>query len=165
MKKLCYRSSFCVLFLRQKPFFEVKSQNEPIPIAIKIHTHNILCSNLLREKWEGKVTQAHTFFKTNVTFPSFLPFILKYVKKCAQFSECYCYYVQYVFNFSEQKLLFHLFCPLFLGMRKNVLNFQNVVIMFHMFSIFIKIIFECYNLLIDLVPYHQAYNWKKKNMI
>ena len=36
-------------------------------------------------------------------------------------------------------------------MWKNALNFQNVIA--YMFSIFIKIISECYNLLIDLVPY------------
>ena len=28
----------------------------------------------------------------------FLPFIIRYVKKCGQFSECYCYYIPYMFS-------------------------------------------------------------------
>ena len=59
-------------------------------------------------------------WKSNINihfpFPSFLPFILMYVKK--------------------------------------VLNLQNIIaIIFHMFSIFNIILFVCYNLLADLVPY------------
>ena len=64
----------------------------------------------------GWKSNKHTFFKINFPFPSFLPFILMYVKK--------------------------------------VLNLQNIIaIIFHMFSIFNIILFVCYNLLADLVPY------------
>ena len=66
------------------------------------------------EKWDGRVTNVH-LSKQMFLFHLFLPFILSYVKKYAQSSECYCYYIPY------------------------------------MFSIFINIMFECYNLLMDLV--------------
>ena len=65
-------------------------------------------------EWKSNIN-VH-FSKQILLFHLFLPFILRYVKKCAQFLEYYCYYIPY------------------------------------MFSIFIKIVFECYNLLIDLVP-------------
>ena len=125
MKKLCDRSSFCVLFLRQKPFFEVKSQNEPIPIAIKIHTHNILCINLLQEKWEGKVTQTYTFFKTNVTFPCFLPLILKYVKKMCSIFRMLLLLCSICFQFFRTNVTFPSFLPFILRYAKKCAQFSE----------------------------------------
>ena len=58
-------------------------------------------------------------------------------------------------HFSKQMLLFHLFSPFILWYEKKYPQFSesycyNIP---YMFSIFIKIIFECHNLLIDLVLY------------
>ena len=76
--------------------------------------------------WKSN-SKVYIFFKTNVTFPSFL-------------------------------------CPLFLGMRKNVLNFQNVIAI--IFCIYYQFfIFECYNLFIYLVAEIIKHTERKKNMI
>ena len=100
------------------PFFEVKNQNEPI--SIKVHTTQdfinegkSLISNKGKIGWKSNINV--DFSKQMLPFHLFVPFILKYVIKCAQCFECYCYYIPY------------------------------------MFSVFINIIFECYNLLVDLV--------------
>ena len=50
--------------------------------------------------------------------------------------------------FSKQMLLFHLFLPFILWYVKKLLNIQNISAI----PVFMKIRFECYNLLIDLVP-------------
>ena len=39
------------------------------------------------------------FSKQMLLFHLFLPFILRYVKKRPQFSECYCFYIPYIFSF------------------------------------------------------------------
>ena len=97
------------------PLFEIKNQNKLI--TIKIYTHKILLMhlNLLSAKNAGKMgwkSNNKHFSKQMLLFHLILPFILRDVKNCAQFLECYCCFIRY------------------------------------MFSIFIKIIFECYNLLI-----------------
>ena len=50
-------------------------------------------------------------------------------------------------HFSKQMLLFHVFCPLCAQFLECYCYYFP-----YMFLIFVKIIFECYNLLIDLVP-------------
>ena len=66
------------------------------------------------------------FSKEMLPFHLFLPFILRYVKKCTKCLECYSYYIPY------------------------------------MFSIFIKIIFVWYNVLIDLAPWIIKHTERKK---
>ena len=39
------------------------------------------------------------FSKQMLLFHLFLPFILRYVKKRTQFSDCYCFYIPYMFSF------------------------------------------------------------------
>ena len=51
-------------------------------------------------------------------------------------------------NIHFSKQMFFFFCPLLLGMWKNVLSFFRMLLLL----IFINIIFECCNLLTDLVP-------------
>ena len=63
MKKLCYKSSFCVLFWGKKSNYQK-------------HTHKILIMQLnlllaIRRKKKKKKSQQVIFFKTSVTFPSF----------------------------------------------------------------------------------------------
>ena len=92
-ERLFYRSSFCVLFWGKKSKWTNSYQK---------HTHKILLMQLnlllgiICEKNGMEKLQQGAFFKTNVPFLSFLPFILRYVKKCTQFSECYCYYIPYM---------------------------------------------------------------------
>ena len=53
----------------------------------------------MQEKWDEKVTARYIFQNTHYFFIFFLPFILRYVKKCTQFLECYCFYIPYIFSY------------------------------------------------------------------
>ena len=100
-KRLCYSSSYCVLFWGKKS----KWTN-----SYEKHTHTYtqdfinvaksLISHKMQEKWDGKVTARYTF---------------------------------------QNKCYFSIFyCPLFLGMWKNALKFQNAIaIIFHIFFNFL----------------------------
>ena len=96
MKRLCYISSFV-------SFFEVKSQNEPI--ATK-NTRKILLMQLklllaMRcKKNRMKSNSKVHFSKQMLLFYLFLPFTLRYVKKCIQFSECYFWMLQFIDRFT-----------------------------------------------------------------
>ena len=46
--------------------------------------------------WKSK-SKVH-FSKQMFLSHLFFPFILRYVKKCTQFLECYCYYIPYIFS-------------------------------------------------------------------
>ena len=52
-------------------------------------------------------------------FHLFLPFILRYVKKCTKCLECYSYYIPYVFNFYQDY-----FCMIQRTDRFSSLNHQ-----------------------------------------
>ena len=45
------------------------------------------------------------FSKQMFLFHLFFPVILRYVKKCTQFSECYCYYIPYIFSIFHFRML------------------------------------------------------------
>ena len=101
-------------------FFEVQNQNEPIAIKIHhtqdfIHAGKSLTVLAIRCRKKTVCKTNVDFSKQMLHFHLFFSFILRYVKKCAQSLEFYCYYIPYIF------------------------------------SVFIKIFFECYNLLIELV--------------
>ena len=57
-------------------------------------------------------------------------------------------------HFSEQMLLSHLILPFIVGYVKKCAKFLECYSYYipYTFSIFVKIGFECYNLLIDLIP-------------
>ena len=47
-------------------------------------------------RWKSN-SKVH-FSKHTLLFHLFLHFILRYVKKCTQFLECYCFYIPYIFS-------------------------------------------------------------------
>ena len=122
-KKFCYRSSFWFLFCgkisKQTNSYQ-STYTQFYECFIKLHKILLMQPNLLLpiRCWEnGWKRNVNAYFsKQMLLFHLFLPFILRYAKKCAKYLECYCYYISY------------------------------------MFSIFIKIIFAWYNLLIDSAP-------------
>ena len=67
-------------------------------------------------------------------------------------------------HFSKQMLLSHLFLPFILRHMKKLVQFLECYCYYipYMSSVFIKIIFECYNLLIDLVPKIIKHTERKK---
>ena len=97
MKRLCYISSFCVLFWSKKSKWTNSYQK---------HTHKILLMqlNLLLamrcKKNRMKSNSKVHFSKQMLLFYLFLPFTLRYVKKCIQFSECYFWMLQFIDRFT-----------------------------------------------------------------
>ena len=108
MKRLCYISSFCVLFWSKKSKWTNSYQK---------HTHKILLMQL-------NLLLAMRCKKNRMKSNSKV-------------------------HFSKQMLLFYLFLPFTL---RYVFNFQNVI-------------FECYNLLIDLLTEIIKYTERKKYMM
>ena len=137
-KNICW-SSFCVLF------FEVKSKNEPIAISSYVDFINVPKS----------LTQTY-IFQNKCYFSIFFPLFLAMWKKC---------------SIIRILLLLHSMCSQFLSKlflnvtMKKVLNHQNIItIIFHVFSSFNKIIFQCDKLLIEWVPYISKHTERKNDV-
>ena len=85
MKKLCHRSSSCVVFWGKKSSYQK-------------HTHKILLKSLISHHIHGKRDEKVTL---RYTFPSFLcpSFLSMWKYAYTKFSECNCFYIPYIFSF------------------------------------------------------------------
>ena len=93
----------CVTYHLFVSFFEVKSQNEPIATKntrkILLMQLNLLLAMRCKKNRMKSNSKVH-FSKQMLLFYLFLPFTLRYVKKCIQFSECYFWMLQFIDRFT-----------------------------------------------------------------